>query len=405
MPPAPSRSASDLSQTPPGSVRSHPRAPLRPFLGLIDPVIVDHPVSYAFEGSIDSKSALAIWIWAVRDLCPDLIDLAWVETAQMAPAELELLLPQVLTRIRDAIADSQKRNESARRLQAQIGSQEALDRLPVLINALRCRALLGKAQAFGRAANAIADDAALGTALQSMPLQDPPVAALLLHAAVGQIAHPNRLISALVKLVGGGTEAAIVRSGFAPLIDAMLAHAQNQLHVLQPMGAFADIDLTCRALDRYHRLVRAIGSYIELPRNSRWAAVLGTLTKQVSERLEPRLREVIPDINGSLRRREGTDRLDDDRLLAALNGMYLLVTIRECKDSLALNALFDQTWSQSAQLLETHLTRGLDQLRANPADTIAGRRLEIGIKMAEVRFNSEYADTLRRARAAAERRS
>jgi hypothetical protein len=31
-------------------------------------------------------------------------------------------------------------------------------------------------------------------------------------------------------------------------------------------------------------------------------------------------------------------------------------------------------------------------------------RLEAGIKMAEIRFNPEYAETLRRARSAAERR-
>ena len=41
---------------------------------------------------------------------------------------------------------------------------------------LRCRALLDKAQSFGRAANGMADEAALALALQSMPLQDQAVA-------------------------------------------------------------------------------------------------------------------------------------------------------------------------------------------------------------------------------------
>lgn len=404
MPPATSRPAIDPKPSSPVPARGATKAINRPFLGLIDPVIVENPVLHPFDGSIDRKSAQAIWIWVVRDLCSDLVDLSRVENEQMEASALEPLIPQVLTRIRDAINDTEARNESARRLQAQMGSQEALDRLPVVINALRCRGLLPKAQGFGRAANAMVDDAALATALQSMPLQDPPVASLLLHAAVGQVTHPNRLISALLKLVGAGTETAIIRAGFGPLIDAMLAHAQNQLFFLQPMGAFADIDLICRALDRYHRLVRAIASFIELPRNGRWALILGSLTTQISERIEPRLREVVPDVNGSLRRREGIDRLDDDRLLAAINGIYLLAAVRDCKDSLALNALFDQSWSQTGQLLETHLERCVEQLRANPSDQVAGRRLDAGIKMAEVRFNADYAETLRRARAAAERR-
>jgi hypothetical protein len=36
---------------------------------------------------------------------------------------------------------------------------------------------------------------------------------------------------------------------------------------------------------------------------------------------------------------------------------------------------------------------------------VIGARLDAGIKMAEVRFNPEYAETLRRARASAERRN
>ncbi|HTN62687.1 MAG TPA: hypothetical protein VL147_14255, partial [Devosia sp.] len=203
-----------------------------------------------------------------------------------------------------------------------------------------------------------------------------------------------------------GTEVAIQRAGFGPLIDAVLAHAQNQLYALQPVGAFADIDLTCRALDRFHKLIRALTGYVEFSRNSRWTMVLSAITKQVSDRIEPRLKDVVPDMNQSMRKmREGNDRLDHDRLLAALNGVYLLAAIRECRDSLALNALFDQAWSQSGQALELHLTRNLELLRANPADSLVAERLDAGIKMAEIRFNPEYAETLRRARIAAERRA
>ncbi|MNY69915.1 hypothetical protein D3C86_2079300 [compost metagenome] len=79
--------------------------------------------------------------------------------------------------------------------------------------------------------------------------------------------------------------------------------------------------------------------------------------------------------------------------------------MRECRDSLALNALFEQSWSQTGQALEVHLQRNLDLIRQYPADPVIGARLDAGIKMAEVRFNPEYAETLKRARAAAERRT
>ena len=50
------------------------------------------------------------------------------------------------------------------------------------------------------------------------------------------------------------------------------------------------------------------------------------------------------------------------------------------------------------------MQRNLESYRQNPADRITAQRLEAGIKMAELRFNAEYADVLRRAKESADRR-
>lgn len=366
----------------------------QPFAGLIDAIIVEDPVPFAFPGSVARSLAQAVWVWVNRDLCQD-IDIS----------DLDQAMPDVLARMREAVDGADADYDNGRRLRAALGNDEARAALPVIMAALRNRAVLDKAQAFGRAVNTITDEAALGTAINSMPLQDPPLAALLFHAAMGQVANPTRVIGAVIKLSGNSNEGSVARAGFGPVIDAILAHAQNQLHLLQPHGPFSDIDLMCRALDRFHRLLRALTGYVEFARGSRWSMVLSAITKQISDRIEPRLKDVVPDINQALRKpREGADRLDNDRLLAALNGVYLLSAIRDCRDSLALNALFDQAWNQSGQTLEMHLQRNLELLRQNPDDRNVGTRMEAGIKMAEIRFNPEYAETLRRARAAAERR-
>jgi hypothetical protein len=174
---------------------------------------------------------------------------------------------------------------------------------------------------------------------------------------------------------------------------------------MRMQGPFADIDRACRAIERFHRLVRALSAYIEMPRGGRWGTVLGALTTEASRRIELRLKDVVSDLNLAMRRRaDGIDRVDADQMLAAFNGMYLLVTLRECKDSLAINALFEQAWTQSGQALDIHLNRNLDLLKANPVDVVADERLEAGIKMAELRFNPDYAETLSRARASTQRR-
>jgi hypothetical protein len=314
------------------------------------------------------------------------------------------LTPELLARAKKAMADAATSVELTRRIRTQLGGEEAWGKLPVVLNALRCRGLLEKAQGFGRAANGMPDEATLALAMQSMPLQDPAVASLLMHAAVGQVAAPTRLVTAAIRVSGSPEEPAIVRAGFGVLIDAILAHAQNQIPLLNQMGTFGDVDLVCRAIDRFHRLMRAVTGYVELSRNGRWALAAAGLTTAASERLEPKLRDVAPDMNKALRKRDGTDRLDSDQMLSALNGIYLLAAVRDARDSLALNAVFDQVWSQVGQALEIHIERHLDQLRRQPGDTITAARLDAAIKMTELRFNPEYADTMRRAKETAMRR-
>ena len=375
----------------------------RPFLGLIDAVIVESPAAFDFDGALSREHATAIWTWMTRDLAPDLIDTDAPESDAVRLA-LDANMGEILGRARQALAAAPTSYEAERRLKTQVGGEIVWGRLPMAINALKCRNLLEKAQAFGRAANGMQDEAGLALALQSMPLNDQGVAALLMMAAVGQVANPSKLTAAVIRIAGSPAEAAIQRAGFAPLIDAMLAHAQNQTHLLGDNSAYSDVDLTCRAIDRYHRLSRAVGGYLELARSSRWSQVVAGLTKAVSERVEPRLRDVAGSVNMALRRgREGSDRLDSDQILVALNGVYVLAAVRDARDSLGVNAIFDQAWSQVGQALETHIQRGLEILRQNPADKISSARLDAAIKMAELRFNPDYAETLRKAKESAER--
>ena len=370
----------------------------KPFFGLIDSVIVEDSGEFEFDGSVSRKHAMAVWTWMFRDIARDLID---PDAPQDDPATLTALdgiVPDLLARAKLAIVAAAENRDRNHAITVQLGGEGEVRRLPLVLNSLRCRGMLEKAEGFGRATNGMGDDA-LAAALQSMPWSDAAVAALLMHAAVGQVANPTRLVVAIIKLAGGATELAIERAGYEPVIDAILSHAQNQIPALGPIGTFADIDMTCRAIDRFHRLIRAISGYIELARGGRWATVMAGIISNASARLEPKVRDVAMDLNLAMRRhREGNDRLDSAEVLSALNGVYVLATVRDSRESLALNAVFDRSWQQVGQALEIHLQRNLDLLRANPGDRIVAERLDAAIKMAELRFNPEYADVLRRAR-------
>ena len=377
------------------------------FLAIFEDVLVDQPVPIEFDGSIDRAHMRAIWTWLVRDVDPEIQQtLAGIGDINEAKKSLRALFPTILANARDTVAAASAEPEADRRLTGQLGGEDVRRRISVVFNALRCQALLPKAVAFGKASNSLTDEAALGTALQSMPLKETGVAALLLHSVIGQSANPSRVVSSIGQIAGGSTEVVIIAAGFGPVIDGVLAHAQNQISKLADQnGLFADGDLMCKAVSRFHKLIRAITGYVELERGSRWSKATSEITKKMAERIEPRLREISADVSRSLRKpREGADRVDADRLLAALNGIYLLSAVRNARESMALNALFDQIWGETGKSLEILVARNMELFKQDPTDENTAQRLDMGIKMAEVRFNAEYAEILRKARDSVSRR-
>jgi hypothetical protein len=369
----------------------------------LEPVIVDEPLYFSFDTSISRKHLLRFWTWVARDIVPD-IEMRFdglVDAGNTEDAAIEICLGHILAGIEKARADASD-DDADRRLTLEVGGQEVRERLDIIVLALKSRSLIEKARGFDKSLAPNADATALGLALQSLPLRNPAPTGLLMHTIVGRTAMPSRLVAAASAIAGGANEEAIRSAGFGPLGDAILAHAQNQLSILTPtLAGMGDIDAASRSLDRFHRLIRSLGSYLALARNSHWSTVITELTKQVSLRLEPRLMEIGGDIAQSMRRSRdslGNDRFDAERLLAALNGMYLLSAVRECRESLALNALFDEVWNQTGQSIEILVKRNLEEFRRDPDNEVIARRLEGGIKLAEIRFGMEYAEVLRRAR-------
>ena len=368
----------------------------RPFFGRIEAVLVESPAEFEFDGAILREHARDAWTWMVRDLAPGLLD---PEADERDPATLHALdaaLPDLLDRARRALATGTRNIETERRLKVQLGGDDRLRRLPFVLEALRCRHLIDKSVVFGRTANGH-DEAALFAALQTMPRNDPKAFALVMQAVVGQTAVPSRLTAAAIRVAGTNAEVGLQRADFGPLVDAMLAHAQNQIWPLGQTGPFADIDLVCRAIERFHRLIRAVNGYVEIGRGSRWSVVVAGLIKAMSERLEPRLRDVVPEINRALRRyRDGADQLDRDQLLAARNAMYVLAAVRACRDpspSTPSSIRPGRRWGRRWKSTSSATSNCCAPTGRRGRRRTARRRHQ----MAELRFDSEYADVLRRA--------
>jgi hypothetical protein len=393
-----------------GASKKHAGVPpaLDAFFETFEAVLVNPPVYHHLGGAIDRDIATSIWTWIARDMAPS--EVARIADAIDSGAEPQaafvLLIPELLERLKENAVIETDDIETERRNTLQMGGEEARQRLPYVIMAMRRQALLAQAANFGKAVGKLQDEATLAVALQTINITNHLTRSLWMQAMVGHMANPSRVMAAVTKLSGGNTETHITNSGYAPLAEAILSHAQSQIGRLSPQpGMFADHDLACKSVDRFHRLMRSISYNLEIERRSLWGTVITDLTARFSERLERPMKEISLNVTQALRRpRDSVDKLDPGDVLMALNGLYLLLTIRKSRDSLAVNALLDKAWSDTGQAVEVLTTRALDHFRINPADQVARDRLDAGIKMAEIRYNPEYAEILRRARDGADRR-
>ena len=393
----------------PADAGSRADAAREAFLAVLSDVLVEPPAFHFFQGAIERDHATSIWTWMARDI-------AQTEAARLGEAigagadpleSFDLLLPEMLERLKANAANEKQDRELERRNTMQMGGEDARKRLPSVIMAMRRRPLLVQAGRFGVAVGTIADETALATALQSISITNPVTRALWMQAMVGHMANPSRVMTAAVAIAGGNSESRITNAGYSPLVEAVLSHAQGQIGRLSSLTSlFSDVDIACRVIERFHRLMRSINHTLEIERRSLWGTIIADLIGKLSERLERPMKEITINVSQALRRpRDGNDRVNADQVLAALNGLYLLTTVRQARDSLAVNALLDQAWTETGQAVEVLVTRALDHYRTSPGDPVARERLEAGIKMAEIRFNSEYADILRRARDNAGRRT
>lgn len=379
------------------------------FLAALSGVLVEPPVYHPFAGAIEREAAVSIWAWIARDVAQSEVGRLGdaIESGADPLEAFDLLLPELLDCLKaNAMAEKEDR-ELERRNSMQMGGEDARKRLAPVIMVMRRRPLLGQAAKFGVAVGAISDEATLAAALQSISISNPVTRALWMQAMVAHMANPSRAMAAAVAIAGGNTERRITGAGYAPLVEAILSHAQGQIGRLasQP-NIFSDIDFACKAIDRFHRLMRAINYTLEIERRSLWGTITSDLIGKLSERLERPMKEITINVSQALRRpRDGNDWVDPDQVLAGLNGLYLLKIVRRSRDSLAVNALLDQAWTETGKAVEVLTTRALDGFRAAPGDVAARERLEAGIKMSEIRFNTDYADILRRARDGADRRT
>jgi hypothetical protein len=206
----------------------------------------------------------------------------------------------------------------------------------------------------------------------------------------------------------GETEQTVRKSGYGPYGDAMVVNLQQLVDTIEEQaGLFSDIDLMCRAIDRFHRIARVLHYYLDLGKSSQWNHCIEILTGRVSKVLEKRLSEVVPNVTNVLRTpaQKAQILFTTDHVLQAYNSVYLLDAARNAKESLAVNTVVERTWNELGKSLEILLERALEDQKAAPfGDSLAIAKVDIAIKLCSIRFGAEYAQIMSKNKENIERR-
>lgn len=376
-------------------------------LRLLSPLTIDaDPI--VPEAALRVADLAGFWIWLGRDVAPTLVaelDKVAVEPTRGATA-LKAAAPKLADLGRHAVDKARENEESGRRLAIQLGGDAQLHALPMIFAVMSDFGLVDHAAEFSERLNGMHEVHDVAEELEAMTMPDGELRRFWFGAVARSIANPLLFLSACVAASGQRHIEAIKEAGYGEAFDAFLVDAQRQTLLLgDRSNLFADIDLSCRATYRFHAIARAVRYSFELPSMSTWAAGLTQLTREVSEAMDPMIREVTQEVIRALRvPREGADRMDEASVLQAYNSLYLLATTRDCREWLALNATADRVWTETGSALEVLVEKAMERFREAPQDPARAKRLDAAIGMSGIRFGQEYARTITRNRDAITRR-
>lgn len=383
------------------AVRKRPAA-AQAIAGALSPVLLD--VEPVIPGAaLYAKHLNDFWVWFARDVAPEFAsDLDLMIAAEPDRAvELFADAAAMIVSLSEGALAAAETEEQRKRVAVQLGGNDVLESVPAILSCVAQVKMLHRAAEFGGVMGELDSARRISLALQSVELPKGSFRRYWCLAAIGSIPDPFEFIGAMVMAAESDTEADLKNAGLGIWMDAFIIDAQRQDQLVKgSVGLFADVDLACKAIHRFHTIARAMVLQLELPANSVWGVSLKRLTKDISQEIEPKLEGVVRDVTLALRpARDGADRCDEDAVLQALNGLYLLATARDSRDSLAVNAVTERVWSQTGQTIETLLNRSIDALRdIGPEREVALRRVDAGIKMAGIRFGTDYAQVIERSR-------
>jgi len=347
------------------------------------------------------------WEWIQRDLDQNAI--AEINKSlggqdQPTEREVELTLGKIIDIVTPIIQSCFRDDELRRRLTIQMGGPAVFETVPVILSAFGYVGYIKSGVRFGRELSGHEDPDALKYALEHIEFPSNDVKGLWCQSFTSGVSRTDILAATIAKLSYASTSEAITKSGFAEFVDALLINAQQQIEIIENQsGIFKDIDLTCRAIDRFHQIARGLQFHLELSKSSKWNYSLERLVKRGANSLSGKFSDILRDVKkvlGPAQNGKAAGRLDPADVLHAYNGLYILAATRSARESLAVNAVVDRVWKDVGISLEAMVDPIFEHFKLSAgSDALDSAQVDIAIKFCSIRFGEDYAAILSRNKA------
>jgi hypothetical protein len=386
----------------------------RLFFRALEPFLVDRGNGPAAPGQIRRSSLLPVWTWLGRDLFPDETAAFEQELLNLESegkkSSAEALIRRFQIKVADsilAIINARSDDGERQRMLHRVGSPTAVDDLPALAAALKCREALEGLQArLPTYARNLVDDQfhIVRNALDTPSLQTPQVLSLALALTMRRLSAPWQIIRLATAAAGSDEAARIASTPYAIAVTMAINDVSSIVEELRKDMARARFNNVSNDLKLLYDAVRGLRTELDFRSDPGWGKQLATIRTDVSNLLRSEIETVPGRVRRLLRQRADKDItpgnvLDPSEVAETAALIDFVGVSRTYASELAINEVTLRAYSDLQQYLERTTQALLDGLRVGEGKNLAFRQSQVNaaIKFCSVMFGDDYASLMTKA--------
>jgi hypothetical protein len=387
----------------------------RLFFKPLEPFIVDDRPDHHHPGRVARASLEPLWTWIRRDLLPDdakaladeVSDALLGNDAARADQLTRVFQDKAAASIDASLAAAADDEKTRRRLQAQIGTKQAIDDARTLRCVLAGREALAAlgARLPLRIPNLVNRDLEEFKGLiEEISANDGELFLYALLTLMSRLGAPWQILRLGIKAAGSDVAARVAETHYGVAVTIVLAELERLIGELRTDLRSGRGVAVGALLKTVHDTARGLRTELDLPADSTWSRTLSAQRAQIADLLRAEIESVPGRVRRILRARPSAEIrpnsvLDADDVAETEALVGFVGNCRYFAGELALNEVTQRTFSAMQQYLDSSTRALLDGLRhAGEADrSFRQSQVDAAVRFCAKVFGKDYAALLSKA--------